>query len=111
MLTTTASESTLKRKNTNDSQIGSLGEGDSYYEESVFSSETAKDILQRLDEQVVYLPREQFKFRIFNTVNLLPRDKAFYGDVQSDGSCECDKVRFFSLKRDFLCRLRSTLSI
>lgn len=94
MLTTT-SERTLKRKkellpsNINDCSMRRLGEGDSYYDESLLSSDVARDILKRLDEQIVYLPRTQFTFRIFHKVNVLPRDKAFYGDVQSDGSCEC----------------------
>jgi len=65
-----------------------LGEGDSWYEESLVSPREAIEILKKLDEQIVYLPREQFKFKIFNTINLLPRDKAFYGDVHSDGSCK-----------------------
>jgi hypothetical protein len=65
-----------------------FGEGDSYYDDSIFSPESSIEILKKLDEQIVYLPREQFKFKIFNTVNLLPRDKAFYGDVYADGSCE-----------------------
>ncbi|CAF3457505.1 unnamed protein product [Rotaria sp. Silwood1] len=63
-----------------------LGEGDSWYKEQLFSPNASIEILKELDEQIVYLPREQFKFKIFNTVNLLPRDKAFYGDVYSDGS-------------------------
>ena len=101
---TTTSENTLKRKkespsNTNDLQsriLRSLGEGDSYYDESAFPSEAAVEILKRLDEQIVYLPRELFKFRIFHKMNRLPRDKAFYGDVQADGSCECCVISFFS---------------
>jgi hypothetical protein len=96
----TSSEGTLKRKScekdsqTNDIKhidhrsLKAFGEGDSYYEESLFSPQSAIEILKKLDEQIVYLPREQFKFKIFNTVNLLPRDKAFYGDVDADGSCE-----------------------
>jgi hypothetical protein len=72
-----------------DCQLKKLfGEGDSWYEESLVSSNESIEILKKLDEQIVYLPREQFKFKIFNTVNLLPRDKAFYGDVHSDGSCK-----------------------
>ncbi|CAF3074070.1 unnamed protein product [Rotaria sp. Silwood2] len=63
-----------------------FGEGDSRYEEALFSPNESIEILKQLDEQIVYLPREQFKFKIFNTVNILPRDKAFYGDVYSDGS-------------------------
>lgn len=105
----TTSEKTLKRKKESPSDVRSLGEGDSSYEESLFSSETSTNVLQRLDEQIVYLPREQFKFQIFNTVNLLPRDKAFYGDVHSDGSCECYDVEF---SREFFCfSVRSTISI
>jgi hypothetical protein len=78
----------VKRKREFLSNDKNLGEGDSWYEESLFSSNESIDILKRLDEQIVYLPREQFKFQIFNTINLLPRDKAFYGDVDSDGSCK-----------------------
>lgn len=114
MLTTT-SESTLKRKkesssNTNDVQSRSLGEGDSYYDESIISSEAAVEILKRLDEQIVYLPRSLFKFRIFHKLNVLPRDKAFYGDVQADGSCECCVT---SSREILVCLflIRSTLSI
>lgn len=70
-----------------DCQKECFGEGDSWYQESLFSSHDSIDILKELDKQIVYLPREQFKFQIFNTINLLPRDKAFYGDVDSDGSC------------------------
>ncbi|CAF0912295.1 unnamed protein product [Rotaria sordida] len=96
-----SSSKTLKRKKEsqstdNDCQIDIkqhvhcqrkiLGEGDSWYEESLFSSNESIEILKQLDEQIVYLPREQFQFKIFNTINLLPRDKAFYGDVYSDGS-------------------------
>jgi hypothetical protein len=66
-----------------------FGEGDSRYEESLFSPDESIEILKELDEQIVYLPREQFQFKIFNTLTPLPRDKAFYGDVDSDGSCKC----------------------
>ncbi len=79
-------------------QLKSFGEGDSYYHESLFSLDSSNEILKQLDEQIVYLPREQFKFKIFHKVNLLPRDKAFYGDIYSDGSCEyC--IKFFFLSR------------
>lgn len=61
------------------------GEGDSNYQYPIFSPDETKEILRELDEQIVYLPREQFRFRILNSVSLLPRDKAFYGDVTSDG--------------------------
>ena len=69
-------------------QLKFYGEGDSWYVEQLFSSTTSTEILKQLDEQIAYLPREQFRFKIFNTVNLLPRDKAFYGDIHSDGSCK-----------------------
>ena len=78
---------TLKRKK--ESSSTHFGEGDSRYEESLFSSNESIEILKELDEQIVYLPREQFKFKIFNNIIPLPRDKAFYGEVDSDGSCEC----------------------
>lgn len=84
----------IKRKNESspssiekDCEKTFFGERDSWYEESLFSSNESIDILKELDKQIIYLPREQFKFQIFNTINLLPRDKAFYGDVYSDGSC------------------------
>ena len=64
------------------------GEGDSSYEYPIFSPEETEEIFRALDEQIVYLPREQFTFRIFNTIHLLPRDKAFYGEVSADGTCE-----------------------
>jgi hypothetical protein len=79
---------TLKRKNSKDCQSNLFGEGDSWYKEPLFSSNESIEILKQLDEQIVYLPREQFKFQIFNATHLLPRDKAFYGDVHSDGSCK-----------------------
>ena len=92
------SESTLKRKKESASSekdaqddhrsLKLFGEGDSYQQISVFSPKESIDILKELDEQITYLPREQFKFRIFHVVHLLPRDKAFYGDVQADRSCE-----------------------
>jgi hypothetical protein len=81
-----ASSETLKRKK--ESSSTSFGAGDSRYEESLFSSNESIEILKELDEQIVYLPREQFQFKIFNKITPLPRDKAFYGDVDSDGSCE-----------------------
>lgn len=92
---------TLKRKQTTDEQnddhrsLKKYGEGDSYFDDSIFSPESSIEILKKLDEQVVYLPREQFKFKIFHTVNLLPRDKAFYGDVYTDGSCEYSLSDYF----------------
>jgi len=65
------------------------GEGDSWHKKSIFSHEESVEILKKLDEQIVYLPRERFQFKIFTKTFLLPRDKAFYGDVNSDGSCKC----------------------
>ena len=76
-----------KRKVENSSVIF-YGEGDSSYEYPIFSKEKTEEIFRDLDNQIVYLPREQFKFRIFNQIHLLPRDKAFYGDVATDGTCE-----------------------
>ena len=89
----TSSEISLKRKNElisniKNSSVKVFGEEDSWYEESLFSSTESIEILKRLDEQIIYLSREQFKFKIFNKINLLPRDKAFYGDVDEDGSCK-----------------------
>lgn len=77
-----------KRKVENSSTTVFYGEGDSSYDDSIYSSEETKKIFQELDKQIVYLPREQFKFRIFHMIHLLPRDKAFYGDVSADGTCE-----------------------
>jgi hypothetical protein len=112
------STSSLKRKKTllsneNDDRcsLKKFGEGDSYYEESLFSPESAIEILKKLDEQIIYLPREQFQFKIFNTVNLLPRDKAFYGDIYADGSCEYLFIIFFFWEVCFSLPNRSTLSI
>ncbi|CAF1079062.1 unnamed protein product [Didymodactylos carnosus] len=64
-----------------------LGSGDSWYERNFFTSNEAQSILDELNEQVEFLPRDTFKFKIFGQINLLPRDKAFYGDVhEKDGS-------------------------
>ncbi|CAF2149178.1 unnamed protein product [Rotaria magnacalcarata] len=65
-----------------------LGEEDSWYKDTLFSLDESLEILKEIDEQIVHFPREQFKLKIVNTINLLPRDKAFYGDVNSDGSCK-----------------------
>lgn len=63
-----------------------LAEGDTYYVESLFSPDESLQILRKLDEQIVYLPRMLFQFTIFNRTTCVPRDMAFYGDVYPDGS-------------------------
>jgi len=91
-----------------------FGEGDSWYKELLFSPNESIEILRQLDEQIIYLPREQFKFKIFNTINLLPRDKAFYGNVHSDGSCKYlihSSLFRKTLKKYFFELNRSTLSL
>ena len=85
------SDMALKRKRSSSvprSLNGSYGEGDSSYQAAVFSSAESSDILRELDDEILFLPRERFQFKIFSKINVLPRDKAFYGDVQADGSCE-----------------------
>lgn len=87
----------LKRKrrssNSDDESIPrslnkSYGEGDSSYQAALFSPTESDEILRQLDDEILFLPRESFPFKIFSKVQPLPRDKAFFGDVQSDGSCK-----------------------
>ncbi|CAF3347790.1 unnamed protein product, partial [Rotaria socialis] len=61
-----------------------LGEEDSCWEDTLFSLNESLEILKEIGEQIVHFPREQFKFKSFNTINLLPHNKTFYGDLNSD---------------------------
>lgn len=84
----TESDEKIDVKKNISQQCELFGENDCWYKKSIFSREESVEILKKLDEQIVYLPREQFKFKIFKNTFLLPRDKAFYGDVDVDGSCK-----------------------
>ena len=56
---------------------------DSYYIPLFFNSAEADQLLHQLQRELVYVPRDdpRLQFKIFNTVNQLPRDKSFLGDV------------------------------
>lgn len=63
-----------------------LCSGDSFYVENFLNSNDTKNIYLKIIEEVTYIPRDQFIFNIFGKALQLPRDKQFYGDVDSDGS-------------------------
>ncbi|CAF3385571.1 unnamed protein product [Rotaria socialis] len=74
-----------------------LGEEDSCWEDTLFSLNESLEILKEIGEQIVHFPREQFKFKSFNTINLLPHNKTFYGDLNSDGSCNYSDISLIKL--------------
>ena len=64
------------------------GAGDAYYYRNYFTSGQADDHYARLQRELdqLYVPREEMVFRIYGRVIPLPRDKAFLGQVQPDGT-------------------------
>ncbi|KAJ3056915.1 Alpha-ketoglutarate-dependent dioxygenase alkB 2 [Rhizophlyctis rosea] len=58
---------------------------DSRYITSFLAQEEADRVLANLNNEVVFLDRDSLKFRIYGKTTQLPRDKAFYGDVDGDG--------------------------
>lgn len=63
--------------------VDALGAGDSYYIAKFVKS--PKRVFRQLNDQVTFIPREELTFKIFGKVLPLPRDKQFYGDIESDG--------------------------
>lgn len=64
------------------------GAGDSFYYRDYFLSDRADDLYAHLQHELtpLYVPRAEMVFRIFGRTVPLPRDKAFLGDVQADGT-------------------------
>ena len=59
---------------------------DSQYISNFMTSTMADEAYQALKTEMVYIPREQLTFSIFGKTFSLPRDKAFHGDIDEDGS-------------------------
>lgn len=59
---------------------------DSILYEHFLPEEFAIDCYNKLETEVVYVPRKMLTFSIFGKTFSLPRDKAFYGTVAMDGS-------------------------
>ena len=59
---------------------------DSFYIPLYFGSAEADQLLCRLQQELVYVPRDdpRLQFKIFNAINQLPRDKSFLGDVSDE---------------------------
>ena len=59
---------------------------DSFYIPLYFGSAEADELLRRLQQELVYVPRDdpRLQFKIFNAINQLPRDKSFLGDVSGE---------------------------
>lgn len=56
------------------------------YIQNFLSPQEADKALLKLQDELQFIPRESLTFSIFGKTFPLPRDKAFYGEVQSDGS-------------------------
>lgn len=65
--------------------IPSKSFGDSSLYDGFYNSSDASDVMKELDSVLVYVPRSQMLFTIFKKEFELPRDKAFYGDVDELG--------------------------
>jgi alkylated DNA repair dioxygenase AlkB len=57
---------------------------DSFYFPKFFTADEAKNLYTQLQQELVYVPRDQITFNIFGKTIPLPRDKAFFGDVTND---------------------------
>jgi len=59
-----------------------LGSGDSYYVAAFLNEEERTKTLERCEDEISYVPRDQLMYR----GNKLCRDQQFYGDIAEDGS-------------------------
>jgi alkylated DNA repair dioxygenase AlkB len=64
--------------------VSYLGSGDSFYYANFITN--PDEGFQQLQNQVIYLPREELTFKIYGKTFMLPRDKQFYGDIAEDGT-------------------------
>lgn len=60
------------------------GSGDSYYITNVFPNHSM--IFEALEKEITYIDKNLLKFKIYGRELLLPRKKAFFGDIDTDGS-------------------------
>lgn len=60
---------------------------DSWYWPGFLSNFEADAIMQAIEAEIVFIDREELgRFKAWGKENVLPRDKAFMGDVDADGS-------------------------
>ncbi len=57
---------------------------DSFYHEDFYDEKRADKLVSKLENEIVYVPRDEITFSIYGRTIPLPRDKAFYGDVDND---------------------------
>ncbi|KAJ3050033.1 hypothetical protein HK097_008983 [Rhizophlyctis rosea] len=59
---------------------------DSKYTTNFLEPAVANKAYKNLQQEIQYVPRQNLTFTIYGKTFPLPRDKAFYGDVDADGS-------------------------
>ena len=53
---------------------------------TIYTESESEELIQKLREELFYVPRPLMIFKIFGKSIQLPRDKGFFGDVYEDGS-------------------------